>query len=56
MSTWINKQQTLKNEAKQIAEDRIQRAAEITEAMAPGIHAQNEEYLKKRADIVAEVF
>lgn len=55
LSTWINKQQSLKNEAKQIAEERIQRAQEITEAMAPGIHAQNEEYMKKRADIVAEV-
>ena len=55
LSTWINKQQSLKNEARQIAEERIQRAQEISEAMAPGVHAQNEEFLKKRNDIVTEV-
>ena len=42
LASWIGKQQSLKNEAKQIAEERLQRAQEITEAMAPGVAKENE--------------
>ena len=55
LASWIGKQQSLKNEAKQIAEERLQRAQEITEAMAPGVAKENEAIMKNRNQIVAEV-
>ena len=55
LAGWIGKQRALKDEARTIAEERLLRAQEITEALAPEVEAQNKQTIKNRNQIVQEV-
>lgn len=55
MANWISRQRSLKNEARQITEDRMKRVEEINEIMAPGIQKKNDEAIASRKDIVNQI-
>ncbi|CAG5112079.1 Oidioi.mRNA.OKI2018_I69.chr2.g6335.t1.cds [Oikopleura dioica] len=55
MAKWISTQRSLKDEAKQLTEDRIKRAEVINEIIAPGVAKKNEEEIANRKDIVSQI-
>jgi len=55
MAKWISTQRSLKDEAKQLTEDRMKRAEVINEIIAPGVAKRNEEEVANRKDIVNQI-